>query len=194
MSQPRPIRQFNAPRRAALVDRVLGIVKLDPATYEEIKRDPQSLGQAAAIVLAAALATNVWVAVFAPRGTIRALGGVVLALLAWFLFSGLVFWLGRQWFSPRWAPPEFGQLLRLTGFATAPGLLNILGFVPFVGWLVLMIASIWSLLTAYTAIRIGLATDERRALAVTFIAYVANALLFALAARLLGIGQGSPFG
>jgi hypothetical protein len=185
---------LNAPRRATFIDRVLGVCRLDVPTYEEIKRDPQSLRQAAAVVLCAALATNVWVAVFAPRGTIRALGGVVLAMLAWLLLAGLVTWLGRRWFAPRWAPPDFGQLLRLTGFATAPGLLNIFGFVPVVGWLVLMVASIWSLLTTYTAIRIGLATDERRALAATFIAYVANALLFALAARLLGIGQGSLFG
>jgi hypothetical protein len=84
-------------------------------------------------------------------------------------------------------------MLTLTGFATAPAVLNILGFVPLIGWLILMVASIWSLLTAYTAVRVGLAADERSGLAATFIAYLANALLFALAANVLGVGRGGVF-
>lgn len=175
---------------SSLIDRTIGVAKLDIPTYEAVKRDENGLGQAALVVLLSAIATNVWVAIFAPRGLVSALGGIVLAFLAWLLFAGLVWWLGRTWFAARWNPPDLRQLLRLTGFATAPNLLNILGFVPVIGWLVLMIASIWALVCAYMAVRVGLATSERNALAATFIAYVANALLFALAAGVLGIGRG----
>jgi hypothetical protein len=190
MNRQPPIRRIGPSDRATFLDRVIGVLTLDTRAYEAIKRDPGAMGQSAAVVIVSALATNTWVALFAPRGATRAIGGVVLAIVAWVLFAGLVWWVGRRWFAPNWAPPDFRTLLRLTGFATAPGLLNILGFVPVIGWLVLMVASIWSLITAYTAVRVGLATNERYALAATFIAYVANALLFALAARLLGIGQG----
>ena len=169
------------------------MVKLQEPVYAEIKRDAAALNQAVLVVLLSALATNVWVAVFAPNGIIRALGGVVLAFVAWLLFGTLAWWLGARWFAPRWALPDLRQMLTLTGFATAPAVLNILGFVPVIGWLILMVASIWSLLTAYSAVRIGLATDERSGLIATFIAYLANALLFALAANLLGIGRGGGF-
>ncbi len=169
------------------------MVKLQEPVYAEIKRDAAALNQAVLVVLLSALATNVWVAVFAPNGIIRALGGVVLAFVAWLLFGTLAWWLGTRWFVPRWALPDLRQVLTLTGFATAPAVLNILGFVPVIGWLILMVASIWSLLTAYSAVRIGLATDERSGLIATFIAYLANALLFALAANLLGIGRGGGF-
>ena len=169
------------------------MVKLQEPVYAEIKRDAAALNQAVLVVLLSALATNVWVAVFAPNGIIRALGGVVLAFVAWLLFGTLAWWLGTRWFAPRWALPDLRQVLTLTGFATAPAVLNILGFVPVIGWLILMVASIWSLLTAYSAVRIGLATDERSGLIATFIAYLANALLFALAANLLGIGRGGGF-
>lgn len=165
-------------------------MRLEMPTYEAIKRDPAALTQAIIVVVLTALATNVWVAIFTPRGLVSAVGGIVLALLAWLLFAGLVWWLGKQWFAPRYYPPDMQQILRLTGYATAPSLLNVLGFLPLVGWLVLMIASIWSLITAYTAVRVGLATSERNALGVTFIAYLANGLLFALAAGVLGIGRG----
>jgi hypothetical protein len=174
----------------SFIDRVVGVAKLDIPTYEAIKRDAGTMGQAALVVFLTGVATNVWVAFFAPRGEVNALGGIVLAFVAWGLFAMLVWWLGRGWLAPKWAPPDLGQMLRLTGFATAPGLLNIFGFLPIVGWLVLMIASVWSLVTAYTAVRVGLATTEGKALAATFIAYLANAVLFALAANLLGVGRG----
>ncbi len=175
------------------MDRIIGVVKLQEPVYAEIKRDATAMNQAVLVVLVSALATNVWVAAFAPNGIIRAVGGVVLAFVAWLLFGTLAWWLGTRWFAPRYAPPDLRQMLTLTGFATAPTALNILGFVPLIGWLILMVASIWSLLTAYTAVRIGLATDERNALIVTFIAYLANALLFALTANVLGIGRGGGF-
>ncbi len=190
MNRPPPMRRIGPLDRATFLDRVAGVLRLDPRVYDAIKRDPGAMGQSAAVVIISALATNVWVAFFAPRGVTSAIGGVVLAIVAWVLFAGLVWWLGRRWFAPSWAPPDFNALLRLSGFATAPGLLNVLGFIPGIGWLVLMAASIWSLITAYTAVRIGLGTNERHAMAATFIAYLANAVLFALAARLLGIGQG----
>jgi hypothetical protein len=174
----------------AFLQRVLGVMKLQEPVYAEIKRDASALNQAVLVVLVSALATNVWVAVFAPNGIVRALGGVILAFVAWLLFGTLAWWLGTRWFAPRWAPPDLRQMLTLTGFATAPAILNILGFLPVIGWLILMLASIWSLLTAYSAVRIGLAADERNGLIATFIAYLANALLFALAANLLGIGRG----
>ena len=181
---------LSRPTGNPFIDRMIGVAKLDLPTYQAIKADTGALRQAALVVLLSALATNVWVAAFAPRGSVNALGGIVLAVVAWLLFATLVWWLGRTWLSPRWSRPDYGQILRLTGFATVPNLLNILGFVPLIGWLVLMIASVWSLVTAYTAVRVGLATTEGKALAATFIAYLANALLFALAANLLGIGRG----
>lgn len=191
MKRP-PLRLVEPPRASgdSFLQRIIGVVKLQEPVYANIKRDAGALPQAAVIVVLSALATNVWVALFAPDGLIRAAGGVVLAIIAWLLFGGLAWWLGVRWFAPRYALPDLRQMLTLTGFATAPTLLNLLGFLPVIGWLVLMIASIWSLLTAYTAVRVGLATDERNGLAATFIAYLANALLFAVAANLLGIGRG----
>jgi hypothetical protein len=190
-----PLRLVEPPRAGgdSVVDRVIGVVKLQEPVYSAIKRDASALNQAVLVVLISALATNVWVAVFAPNGIIRALGGVVLAFVAWLLFGTLAWWVGTRWFAPKWAPPDLRQMLTLTGFATAPAVFNILGFVPVIGWLILMVASIWSLLTAYTAVRVGLAADERGGLAATFIAYLANAVLFALAANLLGIGRGGGF-
>lgn len=175
---------------ASLLDRMIGVAKLDLPTYAAIKSDPDALAQAALVVFLSALATNAWVVVFAARGAVNALGGIALAFIAWALFAVIAWWLGRMWLAPRGAQPGLGQMLRLTGFATVPNLLNVLGFVPLLGWLILMIAAIWGLAAAYTAVRVGLATTQGKALAATFIAYLAQALLFALAANWLGIARG----
>ena len=176
----------------SLLDRIIGVARLDLPTYAAIKADPDALGQAALVVFLSALATNVWVVVFAARGAVSALGGIALAFLAWALFAIIAWWLGKVWLAPRGAQPELGQMVRLTGFATVPNLLNVFGFVPLLGWLILMIAAIWGLATAYTAVRVGLATMQGKALVATFIAYLAQALLFALAANWLDITRGGP--
>ncbi len=122
------------------------------------------------------LASNVRGGVRAATGLVRALGGGG-AQPSWRVAPlghvGLVG--GHALVCAKRAPPDLRQLLTLTGLATAPAVFNILGFVPLIGWLILMVASIWSLLTAYSAVRVGLATDERGGLAATFISYIANA-------------------
>ena len=98
---------------ASLLDRMIGAARLDLPTYVAIKGDPDALGQAAFVVLLSALATNVWVAIFALRGAVNALGGIALAFLAWALFAVIAWWLGRVWLAPRWEQPDLGQ--RATG-------------------------------------------------------------------------------
>jgi hypothetical protein len=179
------------PTESSYVERLIGVARLRLPIYEEIARDPDALAQAALTVLLSAVATNIWVAAFTPRGIVNAVGGIVLAVVAWLLFTAIVVWTGRAGLAARSAPPELSQMLRLTGFATAPSLLNVVGFIPLVGWLVLMIAAVWSLVAAYTAVRVGLRTSERNALAATLIGYVASSLLYLLAAAILGIGRGT---
>ena len=180
------------PTEYAFLARMTGVARLKLPVYEEIAWDSNALSQASLIVLLSAVVTNIWVAALTPRGIVNALGGIVLAIVAWLLFTAVVVWTGRAWFAPRLAPPAFGPMLRLTGFATTPNLLNLFGFIPLLGWLVLMIAAVWSLVAAYTAVRVGLRGNERNALVATLIGYLASSLLYLLAAAILGIGRGTP--
>ena len=53
------IPEVPAPGRHSFVERVIGALRLDAATYEEVEHDPSSLGQAAGVVAVAALAAAI---------------------------------------------------------------------------------------------------------------------------------------
>ncbi len=76
---------------------------------------------------------------------------------------------------------DWGQVARTTGFAQSPGLLRIFGFIPVVGPLVVLVASIWQLVAVVVAIRQALDyTQTWRAIVVVLIGWLINLAIFML--------------
>ncbi len=48
---------------------------------------------------------------------------------------------------------DLGELLRTTGFSASPGLLRVLGVLPFIGVLIIFAVSIWMLIAMIIAVR-----------------------------------------
>ena len=84
-----------------------------------------------------------------------------------------------------------GELLRTIGFAQAPGVLNILAFIPVVGGLIGIITLIWSLVAGIIAVRQALDFDTGKAILTTVIGWVFLLLVFFVLALLFG---GALFG
>ena len=62
---------------------------------------------------------------------------------------------------------DFGQLLRTLGFSATPGVFQIFGIVPVVGWLIALAASLWQLAAMVVAVRQALDYESTgRAIAV----------------------------
>ena len=76
----------------------------------------------------------------------------------------------------------WGELLRTLGFAHAPGLLFVVGIVPFVGWVAKPIIGIWMLAAGVVAVRQALDFSTGKALGTVLLGW--------LIAGLLGIGGG----
>ena len=172
---------------ARFVDRLVGAARLDAKTYEEIEADPTAMGQAMAVVAAAALASGV--GSFGSGATMAA-GAVVAGFVGWFVWA-LVTWLvGTKLLPEPGTSADLGQMLRTVGFSAAPGVLNVLGIVPVLGWIAWLVAAVWQLAAMVVAVRQAL--DYRstgRAVLVCFIGwvvYVAASLGFAL---VMGIGS-----
>jgi hypothetical protein len=51
---------------------------------------------------------------------------------------------------------DLGQLLRTMGFAASPGVLNVLGIIPILGWIVRVAVMIWQLVAMVIAVRAAL--------------------------------------
>jgi hypothetical protein len=112
------------PARRSFPQRLLGAVRLDPAAWDEIVRDPKALAQAAAVALVAALAAGVASGVGHTTAT-GVQGGV--GTLVTCSLLGLVLWAIANWFRH---PVGLGTAFRVVGFAMAPLALVALAAIP----------------------------------------------------------------
>lgn len=163
---------------STFTDRIIRAAQLDPQLYEEVEADSGSLGEAMKVVLLSSLAAGL--------GAIGQLGlfGLVLttvsALMGWYIWAYLTYAIGTYLLPEARTQADLGQLLRTTGFAAAPGLLRLFGFIPAVGPLIVFAASIWMLVAMVVAVRQALDfTTTGRALMVCFVGFLVQALVIA---------------
>jgi hypothetical protein len=151
--------------------RMIGAAKLDAAIYEEIEADTGALNQAVIVVALSALATGI--GAFPRLGVRGLLSGLAAGLIGWVFWSFLTYWIGGQLLPTPETNIDLGQLLRTTGFATAPGILGVLGYAPVLTGFITVVTQIWILVAFVVAIRQALDyTSTLRALAVCLIGWV----------------------
>jgi len=149
-----------------LINKMIRAAKLDVTLYEEVEKDPGATTQAFLVVLIVAICGGI--------GAIGALGakgiimGIIGGIVGWVIWSALIFIVGVKIFKHT---SDMGELLRCLGFAYSPGVLNILGFIPIVGFIVRIITFIWVLVTFVIAVRQALDVETGRAVLVSIIGF-----------------------
>ena len=174
---------------ATFQQRVLGAIRLDAATFEDVEHDHSATVQAAVVVLVASLTTSVsWYFGIAAPGWI--LRGAINALLAWAI-GALVLWqIGTRLLPGRNTEADLGQLLRCLGFAQAPGVLGLLAVVPVIGIFAPFVASVWVIGASFVAVRQALDYDNTfRAIMVCLLAWIVSVVVF----MVLGVGSSRVF-
>ena len=156
---------------ATFGDRIVGAAKLRVATYEEVEHDSGATGQALAVVVLASVAASVGAG--AHLGLAGLLRGTLTSILSWFIWAALTYFIGSKILATRSTRATWGELLRTTGFAASPGILRILGIIPFTGALVFFVVAIWMLIAFVLAVQAALDYDNIwRAVAVCFLGWV----------------------
>jgi hypothetical protein len=79
--------------------------------------------------------------------------GIVSALMAWVIWSGIIFLVGTKLMPEPQTRADIGQVLRALGFAASPGVLNVLGIVPLFGWIVRLAVMVWQIVATVIAVR-----------------------------------------
>jgi len=153
-----------APR--SLVERMIGAALLDASVYEEVEADRGATGQAAAVVAIVAICSAIGNMGHGGRGPI---GAIILAFISWLIWAGLTYVVGTKLFG---GTADMGEMLRTLGFAQSPGVLAILGIIPFLGRLAIFLVGIWILVAAVIAIRQALDFDTGKAVATAVIAWL----------------------
>jgi hypothetical protein len=136
----------------AFGERILRAAKLDQRLYEEVENDKTSLSQATMVVVLSSAAA----AVGGARGHLS-IGSFVasglVALLAWYVWAYLTYLIGTRLLPEPGTEADLGQLLRTTGFSSAPGLIQLFGIIPGFAGIVFVAAWVWMLMAMVIAIR-----------------------------------------
>jgi hypothetical protein len=159
-----------------ITNRIIRVFKLDANIFEEVEADKEAFQQSMLIVALSGLAAGI--------GTIRTgLSGLLLvtifAIAGWFFWSFLVYLIGAKLLQAPGTEADYGQLLRTIGFASAPGLIRVLGIIPLLDMIVFPVASIWTIIAMVIAVRQALDYESTmRAVLVCVVAYAVQFLLF----------------
>ena len=175
-----------------MIDYIIGVFKLDADTFERIEHDQSATSQAALVVLAVALLGAVGGLIGALLGDgniiMAFIGPIINAFIGWILWSAVTYFVGTSFFGGQ---ADMGEMLRVVGFANAPG---ILGIIPCIGWLV---GLLWTLAAMVVAIRQGLDVDTTKALIIGAIGFVVVLILNLIIGSVFGVGMavtGAIFG
>jgi hypothetical protein len=171
---------------AGFIDKMVRAAKLDPTLYAEVEKDPEGLKDAMGVVVISSLAAGIGSVSFG--GPIGLVFGAVAALVGWFIWSVLSHLIGTQILAEPQTRATLTDVMKVTGFAAAPGVIQIFGFIPLLGGLVNLVANLWMLAAFVVAIRTVLDyTSTGRALGVCVIGWLVKVAVFMMFV-VLGLG------
>ena len=177
-----------------MVDRIVRAIRLDWTVFREIAVDPEATKQAAIIVLVVSLLS----AVGSGLGLLVAkvgfgtavwgffnewlIGGVLIGWIGWAI---LTYFVGTTLFK---GESSIEEMLRVLGYASAPRLLGLLGFIPCVGWVFPFAGWILSLIAGVIAVREAMEFDTGNAVVTVLISWAVALVLSLIIRGIFGVG------
>ena len=153
--------------------RLFGVLVLDPMAFEDIEADRRAAMQSVIVVGAVCLAGGFAAAGLGIAGPAGFVTGVVMALGAWLVWVSLIAALGSHALAERQTRSSVPELLRVLGFAAAPGVFIAIAAMRAVTPVVVVVVALWMVAAAVLGLRQAL--DYRstaRAAAVCVISWV----------------------
>jgi hypothetical protein len=194
-----PPKPATAPVQAShsFVDRIVGAIKLSRPIYDEVRRDPSAMMQAAGIVGVTGLLAGISQGAAARGETFEVdgriyempdsalfplAGGITIALLSlvvWVLLSVLFRFVGTRLLKSPASDLQWQEVARPLGFASAPSLLLILTPIPVIGFIVANFLWIWSLATQLVSMSETFRVSKLRAFAIFLVSSLGLAFILA---------------
>lgn len=185
-----------------MVDRIMGVLKADINTFEEIEHDEGATMQAAIVVGVVGLISAIGAAAFAGQAAafVESFGEqlsdmpgfvadvsdvsaaslfittLIGAFVTWAVWAYVSYFVGTRLFGGEATP---GEMLRVLGYARAPGVLSIVPCLGIVGW-------IWSLYLAFIALRQGLDIDNGKTVLTILVSFIPAVIINGIINSVLG--------
>jgi len=156
---------------ASLQERMIGAMKGDVKTFQEIEADPSAISQAVTVIVIASVASligNIF------RGGISAgIMHMILSLIGYAIWSLLIVLIGTKIMPEPATKADFAEGFRVIGFTASPGIFNVLAIIPFLGPLISFVIMLWMLVIGVIAVREVLDySNTGRAIIVCLIAWL----------------------
>ena len=166
---------FKRGRMSRFLNRFLRAVKLDVSLYQEIVMDGGAMNQALIVVFIYSMASAY--GTFGRTGVTGINIGMVTTLLGWYVWAFSTYMVGARFLPEAQTQPDRKALMRALGFASAPGVLRVLGFIPGLGLVVLLAATGWMIAAGTVGAKQALNYESTsRALGVCIIGFIISAL------------------
>jgi hypothetical protein len=150
---------------------MIGAMKGDAKTFQEIEADPNALGQAITVIVIAGVAAMIG-NIF--RGSL--FGGVmalIMSIIGYVVYAVLIVLIGTKLMPEPQTKADFAEAFRVIAFTASPGVFNVLTVLPIVRYLISFAIFIWMLVIGVIAVREVLDySDTGRAIIVCVIAFV----------------------
>ena len=169
--------------------RILRAARLDANLYEEVEADKTALKQALLVVVLSSIAAGLGIGGTGITGLAM---GALFALVGWFIWAYLTYWIGTKLFPEPQTQSDHGELLRTVGFSSAPGLIRVLGAIAAIREIVFFVSSIWMLVAMVIAVRQALDYKSTwRAVGVCGVGWIVQILILAILLGIAGKGMGA---
>ena len=177
------------------LDRFVRAARLDVALYKEVVADPKMLNQAWITVLIYCMAAS-WGS-FGGVGAIGTNIAMITTLIGWYIWAFFTYFAGTRFFRENKTEIERldrKRVIRAMGFASAPGAVRLLGFIPGLGIVVFVGATIWMIVSSTIAVKQALNFENTyRAAAACIIGWIINAffqlVLFVVLFQAFGVSK-----
>ena len=173
----------------SLFDRMIRAARLETSIYEEVETDTTATAQALIVVMLSSICSGIGTAVhraLTGRGSIGIglFGGLFSALIVWFAWSFITYFVGKKVFGGK---ASYGELLRTIGFANSPGVLLIFSFIPILGGLLSFAVWVWNLVAMVTAVRQALDFSTGKAVLTCIFGWIVALVLSVIIGALIAI-------
>lgn len=169
--------------------RIMRAALLDKEFYKEVEADTSLNQEALMIVVAVSVIAGIgsFFAVLIAGTPLKAFLALIvnsaIGVANYYIWAYVTHYIGTNLFSGDADP---GELLRVLGYASAPRLLGLLGFIPCIGWLFALGGAIWALVAAFYGVREALDLDTTETLITVFLGWLVVLIINSIVNRIFG--------
>ena len=163
-----------------MLNRMIGAARLSVETFEAVEHDRSATIQALVIVIVVAAFSGIGSML---SGDVNLVNGLILGavrgVIGWAVWALVTWIIGTTILKTPETEADWGQLARVTGFAQTPGLLNILVFIPVLGWIIGIAVFVWQFVAMMVGVRQALDYKSTwRAFFVILISFIVVMIVF----------------